>query len=365
MKKVLASALAVVMAGAAFAGCGSSDSSSKADTASSAAAAESVAESKAEESKAEESKAEESKAEESKAEESVAEESKAEESKADAESEVAYNPDATETVIELEEPDTGAWANCFGDGYIDYHTIPRNTDLTFTVEIKLADTFLGMMDAGILNGDEQIGFAPTSMTAEDGWKHLGEELGFVKSDMYPVGVELATMENGSDGTYKLKPKMKDGEIRKNKKGEVMWEEDVYLVEDDTKMAPLYSKPDGFIKWNDQWKEWGDATQTVTFTITKEAIDWMFQSIETSIANGTADENGVNPNDYGGILFQCSGNFEVKKVTIDHGNILLSTQYQEWAEANPDTPWPGTADGAAAADATAESAADSAAESAAE
>ena len=366
MKKLLASALAVLMAGAAFAGCGSSDSSSKADTASSAA--DSVAaESKAEESKAEESKAEESKAEESKAEESTAEESKAEESKADDEAEVKYDPNATETVIELEEPDTGAWANCFGDAYIDYHTIPRDTDLTFTVEIKLADTFLGMMDAGILNGDEQIGFAPTSMTAEDGWKHLGEELGFVKSDMYPVGVELAQMENGSDGTYKLKPKMKNGEIRKDKNGNVMWEEDVYLVEDDSKMAPLYSKPDGFIKWNDQWKDWGDATQTVTFTITKEALDWMFKSIETSIANGTVDENGVNPNDYGGILFQCSGNFEVNKVTINHGNLLLSTDYQAWAEANPDTPWPGTADAAAATEsaATESAAAESAAESKAE
>ena len=346
MKKLLASALAVVLTCAAFAGCGSSDSSSKKDTASSAAAAESKAEeSKAEESKAEESKAEskaeESKAEESKAEESKAEESKAEESKADeskAESDIAYKADATETVIELEDPDTGAWANCFGDGYIDYHTIPRGTDLTFTVEIKLSDTFLGMLEAGILNGDEQIGFAPTSMSAEDGWKHLGEELGFVKSDMYPVGVELAQMENGSDGTYKLKPKMKDGEVRKDKKGNILWEEDVYMVEDDSKMAPLYSKPDGFIKWNDQWKEWGDATQTVTFTITKEALDWMFKSIETSIADGTPDENGNNPNDYGGILFQCSGNFEVKKITINHGNILLSTQYSEWAEAHPGESW---------------------------
>ncbi len=334
MKRLLASSLAVLMAGAMLAGCGDSSSSSKADTASSKAeTTTTAAESKAEESVAE-SKAEESKAEESKAEESSA----AEESKAEATSDIKYDPAATETVIEVEDPDTGAWANCFGDAYIDYHTIPKDRDLKFTVEIKLSDTFLGMLDAGITNGDEQIGFAPTSMTAADSWVHLGENLGWVTSDEYPVGVELAQMEGASDGTYKLKPKMKDGEVRKDKDGNILYEEDVYMVEDDTKMAPLYSKPDGFIKWNDQWKEWGDKTQTVSFTIKKEALDWMFKSIEEGIADGEVDENGVNPNDYGGLLFQCSGNFEVLKVTIDAGNILLSTQYQEWAEANPGATW---------------------------
>ncbi|MBR6873561.1 MAG: hypothetical protein IKN17_08680 [Ruminococcus sp.] len=347
MKRILASSLAVLLAGAALASCGDASSSSKADTASSAAAADSsvaetssaAEESKADESSAPESKAEESKAEESQAEESQADSSAAEESKPDeATTDIKYDPNATETVIELEEPDTGAWANCFGADYIDYHTIPKDTDLTMTVEIKLSDTFLGMMDADILVGDEQIGFAPTSMTAADSWVHLGENLGWVTSDEYPVGVELATMENGSDGTYKLKAKMKDGEVRTDKKGNVLWEEDVYMVDDDSKMAPLYSKPDGFIKWNDQWKEWGDAHQTVTFTISKDATDFMFKSIEEGLADGEVDENGVNSNDYGGLLFQCSGNFEVVKVTINHGNILLNSQYQEWAAANPGAVW---------------------------
>ena len=100
MKRLLASSLAVLMAGAMLAGCGDSNSSSKADTASSKAeTTTTAAESKAEESVAE-SKAEESKAEESKAEESSA----AEESKAEATSDIKYDPAATETVIEVEDP---------------------------------------------------------------------------------------------------------------------------------------------------------------------------------------------------------------------------------------------------------------------
>ncbi|MBQ7186625.1 MAG: SGNH/GDSL hydrolase family protein [Ruminococcus sp.] len=65
MKRILALTLALLVTGALFVGCGSSDSSSKSESKADASAAESTAESKAEESTAEESKAEESTAEES------------------------------------------------------------------------------------------------------------------------------------------------------------------------------------------------------------------------------------------------------------------------------------------------------------
>ncbi|MBR1765309.1 MAG: zinc ribbon domain-containing protein, partial [Ruminococcus sp.] len=116
-----------------------------------------------------------------------------------------YDPKAKKTVIVVDDPDTGAWSNCFGGDWIDYHTLPRDTDLHFTVEVKLSDTFIGMMEADILNGDEQIGLAPTSMDAVTGWKHLGEEVNYVDGD-FPIGNKLKALDGYNDGTYMVKAK---------------------------------------------------------------------------------------------------------------------------------------------------------------
>ena len=322
MKKLLASALAVLMAGAMLTGCGDSDSSAAETTTTTTTKGGDAAVEESTEDSAD----------------VPAEDSKEEEGGDDKDVPV-YDAAATESVIINEDSDTGAWANCFGGSYIDYHTLPRDTDLHFTVEVKLSDTFIGMMEADILNGDEQIGLAPTSMDAVTGWKHLGEEVNYVDGD-FPIGNKLKALDGYNDGTYMVKAKLDDdGNPKLDKDGNVKFEEDVYMVEDDTKMAPLYMKPDGFIKWSDEaWMSWGSDTQTLEFTLTKDCVNFILDSIEAAKEAGEVDENGVNGNDYGGILFQCSGNFEVNKVTIDYGNILISDDYQAWAEANPGAVW---------------------------
>ena len=254
---------------------------------------------------------------------------------------------AEDSTFDVEDPDTGAWQNCFGDDYFDFHTLPRDTDLTFTIEVKLSDTFISMMEAdpdgsaGLITGDEQIGLAPTSMTPTVGWKHLGEEVGYVTGD-FPVGSVLKTLDGASDGTYKLKAKTDaDGNVKTDKDGNVMYEEDVYMANDDSQIAPLYEKPDGFIKWNDSaWKDWGSNTQTLSFTISGDCVNFILDEIAKDMESGEIDaETGANKNEWGGILFQCSGNFEVNKVTINYPGILLNSQYNEWAAENPDTPYP--------------------------
>ena len=245
---------------------------------------------------------------------------------ASADTDIKYDPNATQTVIEVEDPDTGAWKNPMGEAYIDFHTLPRDTALTITLELKLSDTFLGMLEAGITDGTEQIGVAPTSMTPTLGWKHLGEEAGFITGD-FPIGAELAQLDGASDGTYKLKAKTDDeGNPKLDKDGNVRYEEDVYQVADDSKMADLYMKPDGFIKWSDDaWKDWGSTPQTLTFTMSADCVNFILDQIEADMASDP------EKNQWGGFGFQCSGNFELYKITIDHGNILTSTQYLEWLE----------------------------------
>ena len=184
MKKLLASALAVLMAGAMLTGCGDSDSSSeKKDTTTTTKAAE-----------AEES-VEESKEEEATTTTAAEPEPESEEEPEPAEDVPVFDPDATESVIVVEDPDTGPWANPMGEAYIDYHTLPRDTDLTFTVQVKLSDTFLEMMEAdpdgsiGLIKGDEQIGFAPSKA---NGWEHFCSKEGFLEAD-FPIGAQLKTV----------------------------------------------------------------------------------------------------------------------------------------------------------------------------
>ena len=309
MKKLLATALALVTACAALAGCGDSDSSSKAAT----------------ESKSEDTTTTTTAADESVEDTTTTTEATTTTTTTEAEPEptveIKYDPEATETVLEIDpaDQDTGAWANALGV-YFDANTFPADTDLTFTVEVQLTKTFVGMMDAGILVGDEQIGFAPSFA---HGWAHFGETYGNITAD-FPVGADLLQKDDFTDGTYKLKPKLNDdGTVKVSKNtGLPLVEEDVYMVEDDSQLAPLYCKPDGFIKWNDQWKDWGDNVQTCTFTVSKDVVNQAISTIKDATDPAEA---------YDGILLQCSGNFTINKVTIDHGNILTNTQYLEWLE----------------------------------
>lgn len=252
-----------------------------------------------------------------------------------------FDPEAKESVFEFDEDDidTADWANPIGV-YFDANTFPADTDLKFTVEVKLSSKLKKMLDQGIDPGDKQIGFLPSLANAdktfgyENGWGHFGEKQGTLKAD-FPLGTELWRMDNYTDGTYKLKLYVNaDGKnvVDANHEDEGLMAvlEDVYMADDDTKLAPLYCKPDGMIKWSpEEWKNWGEEGATIEFTVSKDVINACIDEVK-------------NPSDpdqaYGGILFQSAGSLIFKKVTIDCGNILTSDQYLDYVATSDGKPW---------------------------
>ncbi|MBR1383184.1 MAG: hypothetical protein IJ555_05155 [Ruminococcus sp.] len=327
MKKLLAAALAIVTACAALAACGDSDSSSKADetaskpeeTTTTTAADESV-------------------------EDTTTTEATTSETESEAEPEVttdiAYDPEATETVFEFDQDtqDTGAWANSIGV-WFDSHTFPADTDLTFTVQLQLTDTFVSMIENGLVSDQDQIGFIPSFASPDDtyeypeGWGHFGEKEGTITAD-FPIGIDLLGMEGFTDGTYKLIPYLDDnGEQRYSKKtGLPMVKENVYYVDDqdETNFAPYFMKPDGMIKVSyAEFSTWGTEPHDISFTVTKDAVNAAIKDVTDPV---DPEQN------YGGVVFQCAGNAYINKVTINAGNILTNTQYDEWIAAYPDAVW---------------------------
>ena len=305
MKKLFASCLAVVMAGAMLAGCGDSDSSSKADTASEAETTTTTT------AKEEETTTTTT----AKEEETTTTTTEAEPEPAG----IAYDPEATESVFEFtdDEADTSAWASPI-PCYFDARTFPEDSELTVTVDLKLSPMFVGMMEAGLLTGSEQIGIAPNEIN--EGWHHFAEVPGTISAG-FPIGALLAEMDGYNDGTYMLKPKLNDDGTEKISKntGKVVFEEDVYMVEDPSKFAPLYCKPDGIIKWDNSWQDWKkDEIHSFTFTISKDQVKKM---------RDTAIETG-----YEGLHLQSAGDAIVTKVTFNAGNILTDKQYAEWQES---------------------------------
>lgn len=207
---------------------------------------------------------------------------------------IKFDPEATETVITIDDPITDDWQNPMGEDYIDARTFAEG-ELTVTVEISLTEDTVKAADK-----THQIAFAPAY---SDTWDKIGGKTKMISAE-FPVGADLAEAENLSDGTYTL---LKDEE------GELS--EDVYLVSDNSKLADLYIKPDGFIKFSPEvWTTWkADETQTVTFKLSADAV-------KTMINRGTS-----------GMLFQCSGGFKVNKITLSCGNILTKDQYNTWLE----------------------------------
>ncbi|MBR6101798.1 MAG: hypothetical protein IKP95_05170 [Ruminococcus sp.] len=252
-----------------------------------------------------------------------------------------FDPEATESVFEFEEDDidTAEWANPLGS-YFDANTFPADTDLKFTIEVKLSDKLLKMMDQGIDPGDKQIGFLPSLANAcesfgyDAGWGHFGEKQGTIKAD-FPLGAELWRMENYTDGKYKLKLYVNaDGKNVPDASHEdenlMAVYEDVYMADDDTKLAPLYCKPDGMIKWSpEEWKNWGEEGAVIEFTVTKEVVNACIESIKNAEDPSTA---------FNGILFQSAGGLIFKKVTIDCGNILTNDQYLDYVATSDGKPW---------------------------
>ncbi|MBR1383183.1 MAG: hypothetical protein IJ555_05150 [Ruminococcus sp.] len=303
MKKLFASYLAFVLAGAMLAGCGNSDSSSTADTPSEA---ETTTTTKAEETTTTTTTAETT-------------------TTTEAEPEPAgltYDPNATESVFEFTDDDANLkeWDNPL-PCYFDARSFPEDSEMTVTVDFKLSDQLVGSIEADILKGNEQIGIAPNEIA--DGWHHFAETAGTISAD-FPIGALLAEMEDYSDGTYFIKPKKNsDGTIKVNKEGKTQFSDDVYLVENTNAIAPIACRPDGIIKYDDSWKEWKKGEiHSFTFTISKEQVQKM-------------RDTGLKSN-YEGLLFQSAGNTVITKVTFDVGNILTNKQYAEWKKKAGDS-----------------------------
>jgi len=211
-----------------------------------------------------------------------------------AEPKVKYDPDATETVITISDPDTEDWKNAMHDDYIEGITLPANTEVTVIAEIALTEETASAADK-----EHQIAFAPCY---SDSWEKIGAEPQMIRGD-FPVGADLAHAGLAN----------KDFQLLKDAEGNIS--EDVYRRSDSSVMAELFVKPDGFIKFSPEvWTTWqAGETHTVTFTLSTDAVSRM-------------RENGS------GMLFQCSGGFELRKLTFSCGNVLTHDQYLDWAES---------------------------------
>ena len=212
-----------------------------------------------------------------------------------------YDPEAKETVIELDDPDTEEWKNPMYDDYIDGHSFPSNSEVTVTVDISLTEDTLSKKDKS-----HQIAFAPCYA---DSWDKIGAEPQMIRGD-FPNGADL--LHSGLAN--------KDYQLVKDDEGKVS--EDVFRRSDPTLMAELFVKPDGFIKFSPEvWTTWkAEENHTVTFILSTDAVNRM-------------KEEGT------GLLFQCSGGFKLNKITFSCGNILTHEQYVEWQEsAGADAVW---------------------------
>lgn len=206
-----------------------------------------------------------------------------------------FDPEATETVIEISSPDTREWVNPMGEDYLDARSMPDDTELTFTVELALTEETVNKADSS-----HQIAFAPCY---SDSGEKIAAEPQMLYGDM-PVGANMLHT-NLSDGTYTLLKDPETGELS----------EDIYRLSDKSIMADVFVKVDGFIKLSPEvWKKWkaGEA-HTVSFTLTREALAQMKQGSKA------------------GMLLQCSGGFELRRITINCGNILTHEQYIRWQE----------------------------------
>ena len=316
MKKMLAMTLALTMSALVFASCGDTADESKADattTTTTTAAEESVAEeesSAAEDSVAEaESSAAEAESEaEAEPAESTAEGEGEGESEGPAEFDITkvegYDEAATETVIELPDQISDAWANGLGtysfdevsgDNFIDGRTFDRDKDVHMVVEFEYTETFNKMIeDAATDQHKTQIVIGPSHA---NGWTKFGETFEGLVTDYPAVNDPNLTeyvVANGED--------LATPETKSNKpKGEQVWPD-------------VFVKGDGFIKIGNH------DVKSIEFTIPAEQINAL-------IDNSTPDPE--DPEKWGnGILFQIGGNMYITKITIDQGNVFLKSQIVE-------------------------------------
>lgn len=287
MKKLLAMTLALTMSALMFASCGDTadDSSSAAET--SAPAAESSEAETEESSEAEESEAETEEPEESEA-EGEGEDEPAAPAEFDITKVTGYDENATETVFELTNENTAAWAEILDGDWIDPRSFERDKDMHMTIEWEYTEGFNGMIDEGVTDQHAtQIVVGAIRLGHPSGWVHFGDTINYPDTLIcdYPFVADCDdvawTKANGED--------MATPDTADLDKKDQVWPD-------------VFVKNDGFLKIGNH------DVKSVEFTITADAVNEM---IDNALENG-----------YDGISITHGGNMYVTKITIDQGNVFM-------------------------------------------
>jgi len=190
-----------------------------------------------------------------------------------------------ETSIPIENGSEEAWAGGLGslDGgndYIDARTFTRDQDMHVKVDIAYSDTWLGMINEGIVE-EEQI-YVVCGPCFANGWDKFGKDGGVGITTDYP---QVNNLPDGSEWTV-------DGEV---------------LTNADGKHPDVFVKADGFV-------------QIRNTDLTSFEFDLSADVVNTMIDNATAEDG------FDGILFQVGGNFHITNVTVSQDGVKLASQY---------------------------------------
>jgi len=190
-----------------------------------------------------------------------------------------------ETSLPIENGSDEAWAGGLGslDGgndYVDARTFTKDEGMHVKVDIAYSETWLGMIDEGVLQGDKI--FVVCGPCFANGWDKFGKDGGVGITTDYP---QVNNLPDGSEWSV-------DGEN---------------LVNADGKMPDIFVKGDGFIK-------------ITTPDITSFEFDLSADVVNTMIENATAEEG------FDGLLFQVGGNFRITNVTVSQDNVKMASQY---------------------------------------
>lgn len=193
---------------------------------------------------------------------------------------------SAETSLPIADGSDEAWAGGLGslDGgnndYIDARTFTKDEGMHVKVDIAYSDTWLGMIDEGVLEGDKI--FVVCGPCFANGWDKFGKDGGVGITTDYP---QVNNLPDGSEWSV-------DGEN---------------LVNADGKMPDIFVKGDGFIK-------------ITTPDITSFEFDLSADVVNTMIENATAEDG------FDGLLFQVGGNFRITNVTVSQDNVKMASQY---------------------------------------
>ena len=288
MKKILAMTLALTMTAVMFASCGNSDEGDENSSTAPATTTPAPEEDEPEESKVEEKE---------EPEEKQDEEPTAAEDEAPAEFDVTkingYDENATETVFELTDEVSSAWASIFGDDIIDARTFERDKDMHFVVDFEYVESFNEMLENELTDQHKTQIVIGTNRVGDpvQGWVKIGDSI-LAPGTLVTEYPSVAEIEDGGEWVLANGEDMASADTADLSKSEQVWPD-------------VFVKNDGFIKIGNH-----DVKQ-IEFTITADIINEMIDN---------AFENG-----WDGMNIQVGGNVYVTKITIDQGNVfMLST-----------------------------------------